>query len=297
MLNLGRMDLVCTSDWVAIACLTVPAMFATRAASGQACSIDTAAARLPVPAVVYLTRTDLAPLSTEAAREQHGYLEALAGFFVRPPRLDLPLLPVLDANSLGQSPDSIHFHIDGPLLLPLTASGRLAGGAPHANSASAALNAAVEKAVRRLDSSGGIPIPHWQLSHTSRFLTAWIEVAAEAPPDGVALLRTGLPVLRADTNTTPLSQPKPTYPPAYQMRGDGATLDLRYIVLESGRVDLASIEVLAVRYDGTGNLSQATRAFIDATTPVIRGSRFKPASIGGCPIRTLIRQRIIYNAR
>lgn len=297
MHRFGGMVLMPTSRWLLVASSYVPTLLATRAALGQACIIDSAAARLPVPVVVYLARKDNAALSTEAALEQHRYLEALAAFFVRPPHLDLPLLPVLDAHSLGKSPDSIHFQIDGPLLLPLTSSGRLARAAPQASSASAELNRAVEMAVRRMDSAGGMPIPHWRASQTTAFLVAWIDAAAEAPPDGIPLLRTGLPVLRADTDTKPIDIPKPIYPPHYQMNREGASLDLRYIVLETGRVDPASIEVLSVLYDGSGNLADATRAFVEASTRVLRMGRFKPATIGDCRVRTLIRQRIVYQAR
>jgi hypothetical protein len=129
----------------------------TRAVIQVACSFDTTAAVVMVPAVVFLS--DPEERSPNLGKSQMlRYAQSIAQHFQRPVRLEIPFRPIVLAKSFGLPPDSVWFKLGGPLLLPLSPEGRLEGRQVSALSSIEQVNDALTAAVARLDSSGGLPV-------------------------------------------------------------------------------------------------------------------------------------------
>jgi len=160
-------------------------------------------------------------------------------------------------------------------------------------SAIESVNDALVAAVERVDSAGGAPLATSRLAQPEGSLLAEIVVAA-APPNAAVVLQTRIPILRADTVVSPDHMPMPAYPRPYQQNHEGASVDFRYVVLDTGRADSASFELLGATYNGTGDPSKAALAFAASAMKAILANRFKPARVGGCRARSIVRQRISY---
>ena len=74
--------------------------------------------------------------------------------------------------------------------------------------------------------------------------------------------------------------PSPRYPDSMKGAGITGEVQMRYIVGTNGRVESGSIEVI----------SSPNKAFSDAVRTALLGTRFRPAEVGGRPVRQLVEQ-------
>ncbi len=89
----------------------------------------------------------------------------------------------------------------------------------------------------------------------------------------------GLPELAEDL--------RPRYPEMLRQAGVSGEVELEYVVLESGRVDSASVRVLASTHP----------AFSEAAREALQRARFKPAHRGSRPVPVTVRQTIHFVSR
>ncbi len=258
------------------------------------CAFDTSAAILSVPAIVYLKPPPELIADPAARQEAIAWIVALGAHFQPPSRLTVGVRPIVPISHLGGPPDSIHFQLGGPLLLPLGLDGRLTGGPPIAVSGIASVNGAIVAAVHRLDSAGSLPIPTWRASSKAGPLRIQIDVSVDTVPGTLPLLRTRIPVYTADSAVSPIRFAKPTYPLASQIREETARVDVRYIVREDGTVDPEAVEVLYVSVDTKRDALPIAEGFTAAAIAAIGASRFNPARVRGCPVPTTVVQRVSF---
>jgi protein TonB len=89
----------------------------------------------------------------------------------------------------------------------------------------------------------------------------------------------GLPELAEDL--------RPRYPEMLRQAGVSGEVELEYVVLESGRVDSASVRVLASTHP----------AFSEAAREALQRARFKPAHRGAGPVPVTVRQTLHFVSR
>ena len=222
------------------------------------------------------------------------FIAAVGPHFRRPDRLEIPVRPIIPAHRFGEPPDSLQFDLGGPLLLPLAPDGLLNGRQPVAASAVPAVNAALVAAVLRRDSAGPLDVKEWAALSAAGPVQLQVGIGVEAPPGSLPLMRTAIPIFKADTEVTALRFAKPQYPTGSQMRGEAAHVDVRYVVREDGRADPSSIEVLSVEVDAKSSVDTAAEAFAKSAVKAIGDSRFNPARVRGCPVRATVAQRISF---
>jgi hypothetical protein len=84
--------------------------------------------------------------------------------------------------------------------------------------------------------------------------------------------------------------PPPTYPPLMRDAGIGAHFVVQFIVDTTGRASPPT--VLATGVDG-----DAGDAFLAAIRATLTHTRFRPAMIGGRPVRQLVQQQFDFVVR
>jgi protein TonB len=78
-----------------------------------------------------------------------------------------------------------------------------------------------------------------------------------------------------DTPPNPIAIPMPEYPEDLHRRGVEGNAVVSYVIAKDGRVEGASVRVL----------SATEPAFGRSASRVIREARFRPAQVGGLPVR------------
>jgi hypothetical protein len=268
---------------------------APRGATQQApCSFDTSAATVTVPAVIFLTGPRQPFLRPAARAQRRAFAEALAHYFQRPPRLEIPIRPIVPLARFGFPPESLGFELGGPLLLPLSSQGRLEGGGAEAESSIPALNEALGRAATRLDSAGGRPVSAWLAGRRSGLVVLDIGIAAGLPEGAVLLMRAAIPVFRADAGVGIRHIPNPKYPSGARVRDDMAHVDLRYVVGIDGRAEPNSMEPLLVRAGTDQPPPLVAEQFVSSAIRAIVAGNFTPARVAGCPVRALVVQRVSF---
>jgi hypothetical protein len=258
-----------------------------------ACAFDTAGARVEVPVIIVLAVPSDVRLSDEARAQALNYARAVARYLEAPDQIPIGFQPTVTTDLGGGYHGSSA--LGGPLLVPMKTSGRLDNQPPSAGSAFAALNEALVAAVHQVDAGGGLPAFSWAASARYGPVRLGIEVLPEARPGAVPLLRARIPAMRVDTDVAPDRLPRPVYPPEAGQRGEGASIDLRYLVLENGSVDPGSIDVLSVVVDGSNTPALSARPFVASAVRALTRARFHPAVAQGCPVAATVRQRFTFH--
>lgn len=247
---------------------------------------------MSVPAVVFI-RPRPKSLSPAAIEQANAFVAAVAKAFEPPAQLEAPIRVVLPISQFGNPPDSILYPWGGPAFLPIDGAGRLVGE-PEAASAIPALNAAIVAAVRRRDSLGPLPTADW-LAHTPGGpLRVEVMVAAGLPDRAIPLMATRISVYKADSDASPIDFARPRYPTGSQQRNETAAVEVRYPVTEKGKVDRTAIEVIHVEIDADRPAADVARGFAQSTIDAIARSRFRAAVVRGCPVPTLVHQKVSF---
>ncbi len=163
----------------------------------------------------------------------------------------------------------------------------LAGASLTTRSLSDAADLALLTAVRQADSAGTLPpLPDdvkWPdkaavfVALTTQDRPEDIKPAIEQVGRDVVVLR--LPVYGAATGTKPGPDMRPLrYPMEEQRESVEGDVTVQYVVDETGGVAQGTMRVL----------SYSTEGFARSVFDLLRGARYVPATVGGCPVRQLV---------
>ena len=72
--------------------------------------------------------------------------------------------------------------------------------------------------------------------------------------------------------------------PAIRRQGKSGFATMRYVINEAGRVEPSSLRAI----EATSGI------FADAARDALLGAKFKPARSGGCPVKMLVEQRVVF---
>ena len=104
---------------------------------------------------------------------------------------------------------------------------------------------------------------------------------------GTAIGRVRLPVIKDGNPVEIIFQPPPHYPSIPPEFVTSGAVALQYVVGEDGLVPEETIRVLSAEH----------HVFIRPAVHAILRSRFRPATAGGCPVRQMVHQRVVFRAR
>lgn len=116
-----------------------------------------------------------------------------------------------------------------------------------------------------------------------------LQVRSDGDPPagrGLSLLRIRTPYLTLTLPATRLKGPDPKFPAAAASKRQSGFVDLEYVVNEDGRVDSASVHPLRV----------TDAIFLPPARETILRSQYQPATVTGCPVPQLVRQRIRFKS-
>jgi hypothetical protein len=262
-----------------------PIQHSIATAPGITCRFDTAAHRDTAQFSLYL-----APPLFEANAPASAYLPyimAVASTFEMPPQITLGSWP----GTLGDSDQPCDKDQwcdigawDGEVELVLNDRGRLGKLNWTLWPDTPEIRSALEVSVRRADSLKLLaPIPKGSKLRRNQIRLS-LRFIRDSAIDGATVLgRFRLPYVAVTKSVGVITQPTPEWPPNVSGRGTGV-IQLQYIVAEDGRVSSESIRVLQADY----------RPFVRPAIQAILDSRFRPAQVDSCPVKLLVRQRVVY---
>lgn len=144
---------------------------------------------------------------------------------------------------------------------------------------------AVEQAIRASDSLRLFP----EVAKLKGLPNGTVRLAlrlARWPPaiGGIPIARLRLPVIKEGEPVQIISQPRPHYPSVPAEFATGGIVELQYVVGENGLVSEETIRVLNAEH----------HILIRPAVQAILRSRFRPATAGGCPVRQVVHQRVVF---
>lgn len=252
----------------------------TAAAQAPACVPDTTTTirRLQVGLTA---DPDLSP----AAKELADVVANQIGSFVT-----APSRPTMDKlRGPGEwSSEAVKMRSEGllsvaQLVLQLDRGGHVHGAAMDPGTDSPEVDRAVLGAVAAADSAGAFPPAAAGSRDSVRRVRLWLLTAA-APPStwATTLFPLAGHVPAEATPVKVVSMMAPSYPMSARIAGREGDVNVRFAIDQTGKVPEASIEIL----------STDDPAFVEPAKATIRSARFEPATQGGCPTTTYIRQRV-----
>ena len=214
-------------------------------------------------------------------------------------------LPEPFAFPVWSVPDTLRPEVAVPALameaeVVIAADGRLRGIAMTQTSLDRALDASLAAALRRVVEGAGMPRP--EALGVRKDMTLFVSLTfdrqldAAAPPPGAQPAKTPAPARRVVAQ--PLSRlARPTARFSTQLLADHRRSSAPRYPLEFRREERdgdVTIELVVgpdgTVVPGTTRLIDATeRAFAEAVFASIKGQRYRPAEIGGCPVPVLSR--------
>jgi hypothetical protein len=111
---------------------------------------------------------------------------------------------------------------------------------------------------------------------------------ARWPPaiGGTAIAHVPLPLIKDVTPVEVIFQPVPHRPSIPAEFVPGGAVELQYVVAEDGLVPEETVRVLKAEQ----------QIFVRPAVQAILRSRFRPATAGGCPVRQMVHQRVVYRS-
>jgi protein TonB len=106
-------------------------------------------------------------------------------------------------------------------------------------------------------------------------------------PDSTARFDETFVAAEVDEAVAAVLIPAPHYPPVLRAAAIEGEVQAQYVVDTTGRVEHASWKVLKASHDG----------FREAAREAILAGRFKPARVGGRPVRQLVQQVVRFAIR
>lgn len=231
-----------------------------------------------------LTPADGPPEAVEAAR-------TIAAYFDPPASLALPFWArVAPAREDRPPPPSsyVGHGLDDFIHLTLGANGRLADRRIDVRTVSYELNDAITAAILKADSAGAFPAPSSFLAQRDNRITLRLVNKEHGGASAFPLMAITLPMVRAESNVKVLRFPDPQYPRNALAARVEEEVELSYVVGVDGAVDnSAPFQLRRVLY----------RPFAEAVVVALKGGRYVPAQLAGCPVPMLAHQGFGFKLR
>ena len=263
----------------------------TRAASS--CQFDSTAIRDTIDFTLFLT-SPRSVAKARSRREQYTpYINAIASTFEQPPRLSISYWPGRWADDQIDSKRSVGDcdawcsagPLEGEIEFRLH-KGRMTAVSWWLAPDSPEVMRALERAIRQADSLRLFPASHKLAGLPEGTVRLGLRLARWPPMlGGVPIGRVRLPHVLITRNVEIIFQPTPEFPGSAVEYGLGGPVSLQYIVGEDGLVPEESIRVLSAEQP----------VFIRPAVRAILGSHFRPAEAGGCHVKILVHQRVVFH--
>jgi TonB family protein len=213
--------------------------------------------------------------------------DAVRQYYKPPAIISLPFwakIPTM--RTIGDSLDTVGQGLDGVLMFRLTATGQLADTNIFVATASPEFNASLVSAIRRADSASAFPLPDGEVKRDNgRIILRIADVnRADSTAHAIGLVRIAVPILAIDQWAERLNDPPMSYPDVSIEEGENDDVTVQFVVNTNGRADTASLRILQGGH----------REFMISALQALAATRFKPASIGGCPVPQLVQQQYTY---
>lgn len=210
-----------------------------------------------------------------------------------PPHASDSVLTALRDSILGAPPDS---DLASGVWFQVNDSGRLSGAKMVMTSADSLVNEALVRAVVAADSARALaPLPD---SMAGDPVDLWLELMPLPDTAGAILMNAealqgiettdvfARPGYHGPVQQVPkmVSHPPVEYPSAARASGVADTITIQFVIDTRGHPDPRSMKVVAGHY----------LEFADAARGVVRGSRYRPGRILGCPVSTLVQQPVFF---
>lgn len=178
--------------------------------------------------------------------------------------------------------------LDDFIHLTLGANGRLKDRRIDVRTVSYELNDAITAAILKADSAGAFPTPSAFLAQRDNRITLRLVDLEHAGVTAFPLMAITLPMVRAESNVKILRFPDPQYPRNALAARVEEEVEVNYVVGVDGTVDnSAPFQLLRVLY----------RPFAEAVVVALKGGRYVPARLAGCPVPMLARQGFGFKLR
>ena len=213
--------------------------------------------------------------------------DAIRQYYQPPAVISLPLwakTPTI--RTVGDSLDTVGQGLDGVLGFRLTDTGELADTNIVIATLSPEFNASLVAAVRRADSAHALPPPDGEVKrdHGQVALRIVDLKRVDSTAYAIGLVRIAVPILNPDQWAERLNDPPMAYPDVSIEEGENDDVTVQFVVNTNGRADTASLRILQGGH----------REFMLSAVQALAATRFKPASIGGCPVPQMVQQHYTY---
>lgn len=267
-------------------CVMVPLTVHAQAKEPRACVFDTAAHRDTAAVILYLRVRAEGDTGTDLIANESLALTLRSRW--RPPetigRLFYPY-------TVGHPDRWSDWHRTGPALelgppagafsFRVSVDGHMRAIAVQSTSGDSATDASMVAALGDAEREGDAA----SFTHAAAGLGATL--LAELYQDGT---RGGAPLVRVHVSRITVDSPAVFKSAdvhttaAIRKRGTSGFATMRYVVNEAGRVEPSSLHAI----ESTSGI------FADAAREALLGAKFKPARTGGCPVKMLVQQRVVY---
>ncbi len=255
------------------------------------CRFDLTAVQDTIDFTLFLTPPRTIPQAGRQRDQYTPYVQAIASTFVQPQRLTVSYWPGTWAEDQIGKQSSVGDCDTWCLVGPMEGEVEFKLGKDSVTVAwpvvpdSREVIRAMELAIREADSLTLFPpapkfngLPSGTVRLAVR-LARWLPAIG-----GVPIGRVRLPHVRQTRVVEVLHQPYPHFPGSAVELGLSGPVSLQYVVGEDGLVPEETIRVLEAAHP----------AFINPAVQAILGSRFRAAEAGGCPIRQMVQQRVVF---
>lgn len=217
--------------------------------------------------------------------------QAIHMHYQPPAQVGLPFwartVPGILLPSVADTLEAVGFGLNGYVRFRLTDQGRLADDQIEVANGSWNIIASVVEAVKRADSAGAFAPPTRGVRADQGTIILRFVQSPNTQGPSVALLRVTVPAVVADSAPELVSMPRIRYPRnAARARAMGRVV-LQLVVKADGRPDTNTVQLIQAEY----------REFALVTLRGIKDARFKPASIAGCPVPTIVRLPFDFRVR
>ncbi len=260
-----------------------------------ACRFDSTTIQDSIDFTLFLSPPRSIPKVRKHPEQYTPYILAIASTFQQPPRLSISYWPGSWADDQIKRKSAVGDcdawctvgPLEGEVQFRLQ-EGRVVAVSWWLVPDSPEVMRTLEMAIRQADSLGLFPT-NLKLAGLPEGTVRLALRLARWPPaiGGVPIGQLRLPHVRITRAVDIVFQPTPHFPSPAAESGLSGPVSLQYIVGEDGLVPEETIRVLDAGH----------AAFVRPAVRAILGSRFRPAVAGGCPVRQLVHQRVVFRQR
>lgn len=305
---------------LALACLTVGGVSnvppagreVVRAASMRCDSIQSARDTVEYQVFLTLEVPTVRVYDTDGKLHQDTVSDAFRTLMLQTIRQNFipPRAPELSVYMTGfdSSPPTAVPGVFGQVMFSLTPTGGLAESELVQSSLSPAFDRGLMDALHRADSAGGFPLP--QDAGAAKIARLFVVLCGgrDLPPHAALLFKLRVPAWHNVTDAAPdPSRPgiQPQYPQDLVQRGFEGTFVLQFVIDEHGNVVPTTIALVRSDIKRPSDLHHVDRFgqepqlgdFVRAVLPAARGDHYIPATIDGCPVKSLAERPFVFKVK